>query len=223
MAVPPAKKVAPPKPDPLFDDWDGESLSEDDAGDFADVFSATPSAKGRPPRKSLAQNPLNPWEPPRTAGVGGSTRATSLTGANPVTRLVARIVDAFLAFIVILPGTAMVAVGGANADSEGPAALFAGIGLLFAGTISFVVFQIILFCQGKSIGKKLFGLTVYDTTTGLPVGFLQMFGRELLPNLVSFCVPILGGIAALVDLFFIFSSDHRRLVDKVCNTVVVAD
>lgn len=123
----------------------------------------------------------------------------------------------------MLPGVALLAIGGAQVEDQGPVVAFTGLGLLLAAGVGLLVFQIILFCQGKSIGKKLCGLTVYDTASGLPAGFFKTFGRELLPNLASVCIPVIGGIVALVDLCFIFSSDHRRLVDRICDTVVVSD
>jgi uncharacterized RDD family membrane protein YckC len=221
--VPPAKKSPAQKPDPIFDTWDAEILSDEDSSGFEDAFQAPPTAGGAAGKKSGTQNPLNPWMSASSADAGRSTRPTTRCGANPLSRLLARIVEVFVSFVATLPGLAMLTIGGVQVEQEGPAVFFTGVGLLLAATISLAVFQIILFCQGKSIGKKLLGLTVCDATSGLPAGFMKTFAREILPNLVSFCVPVFGAIAALVDLCFIFSSDHRRLVDKICDTVVVAD
>ncbi|MFM7055756.1 MAG: RDD family protein [Planctomycetota bacterium] len=224
--VAPVKNAPAPKPDPFFDAWDAEIVSEDDSSGFDDPFSAPPTSRNAARKKSAPQHPLNPWEPPGTADASHSARAKILQGANPFSRLVARILEGFISLLALLPGIALLSIGGAQVEEgggQGPAVVFTGLGLLLAAGISLTVFQIILCCQGKSIGKKLMGLTVYDAASGLPAGFIKTFGRELLPNLVSFCVPVIGGLAALVDLCFIFSSDHRRLVDKICDTVVVAD
>ncbi|MFM8477726.1 MAG: RDD family protein [Planctomycetaceae bacterium] len=221
--LPPGIKSPAQKPDPIFDTWDAEILSDEDGSGSEDAFQAPPTAGSAAGRKSGTQKPLNPWMPPGSADAGRSTRPTTRCGANPLSRLLARIVEVTISFVAMLPGLAMLTIGGAQVKDEGPAVFFTGMGLLLAATISLAVFQIILFCHGKSIGKKLLGLTVCDAASGLPAGFMKTFAREILPNLVSFCVPVFGVIAALVDLCFIFSSDHRRLVDKVCETVVVAD
>lgn len=222
-AVPPAKKSPAPKSEPIFDTWDAEILSEQEVSGFEDADEAPPTPRNAAGKKSGAQVPLNPWAPPQSADAGRSTRPRVLRGADPLSRLLARIVETFLGIVATLPGIAMVSIGGARAENDGPGVFFVGLGLLLAAAVGLAVFQIILFCQGKSIGKKLLGLTVCDATSGLPAGFMKTFAREILPNLVSFCVPIIGGIAALVDLGFIFSSDHRRLVDRMFDTVVVAD
>lgn len=129
-------------------------------------------------------------------------------------------VEAFIVFLACLPGAVIAQVG--EQTPAGEPLVFIGIGLLFAALISLGVLDLVLFCHGKSIGKKLFGITVYDCTTGMPAGFLKTFLRDLLPNLVG-CVPVVGALITLIDALFIFSSDRRRLVDRICNTVVVAD
>jgi len=129
-------------------------------------------------------------------------------------------VEVLVAFVACVPGIIMAQAGGS--DASGGPLVFIGVGLIFAALLGLGIFNLVLFCHGKSIGKKLFGITVHDCATGLPAGFLKTFLRELLPNLVS-CVPVVGVLITLIDLLFIFSSDRRRLVDKICDTVVAAD
>jgi len=129
-------------------------------------------------------------------------------------------VEGFIVLLACLPGGVIAEVGKQTPNGE-PLSLIGG-GLVLAAVLSLGVLDLIFFCQGKSIGKKIFGLTVYDCTTGMPAGFLKTFLRDLLPNLVS-CVPVVGALVTLIDVLFIFSSDRRRLVDRICNTVVVAD
>jgi uncharacterized RDD family membrane protein YckC len=79
-----------------------------------------------------------------------------------------------------------------------------------------------LYSKGKSIGKNIVGLTVCHASTGQPAGFMKTFGRELLPGLVGI-IPLLGAILVLVDVLAILRESHRRLVDEVLGTVVLAD
>lgn len=100
--------------------------------------------------------------------------------------------------------------------------LFAGIGLLCVGGLTLLIVNIILLCSGKTIGKKMLSLTICNWETGHPANFGISFLREIIPNIAAM-VPIAGGIFVLVDIFFIFRDDRRRIVDLMCKTVVLAD
>ncbi|MEY3175771.1 MAG: hypothetical protein RLZZ436_3685, partial [Planctomycetota bacterium] len=181
---------------------------------------AQPYSGGGRKARSASGSRNNPYRVQGARGGAASSATTHMIGASPLTRLVARLLEGLLLIGALLPGTVMTRLG---RDIPGDVALrMTGTGLVLAALVSFLVFDLILFCEGKSVGKKMLGLTVYDRATGLPAGFLKTFMRELLPNLIN-CIPIAGAIVSFVDLLFIFSSDHRRLVDRTLDTVVLAD
>lgn len=63
--------------------------------------------------------------------------------------------------------------------------------------------------DGQSIGKKLFGLFVVDTRSGIPCSYTQ----SVIRNVTS----LLG----VIDYVFIISKDRRRLGDRLAGTSVM--
>lgn len=73
--------------------------------------------------------------------------------------------------------------------------------------------------SGASLGKRLVGIAVVDYETREPCTKIRVVGRNLL-TLIFNCTFIL----AIVDLVAaIASAEHRRLVDTISGTIVVAD
>lgn len=63
---------------------------------------------------------------------------------------------------------------------------------------------------GRSIGKRMLGMTVVHAETGLPCTMGQSFVRNVL-------LAVLGPL----DWVFIFGEQHQRLGDKAAGTIVV--
>lgn len=64
--------------------------------------------------------------------------------------------------------------------------------------------------NGQSVGKKICKIAVVDYDKRLPIGMLKSFIRNI--------VLLLAGV---VDLFFIFSKERRRLGDRAAGTIVI--
>jgi len=85
--------------------------------------------------------------------------------------------------------------------------------LIFPGLI-YVVIQDALF-DGRSIGKKLMGLKVINVKTGANCSYKESAIRNL-----YLAIPILGWLDYIIVLF---AEDHRRVGDKLANTVVIGE
>ena len=81
--------------------------------------------------------------------------------------------------------------------------------------LAYIVFELVLFAKGKSIGKAILGLQVVSSTDGKPFGFWKMFFREVFVKSASGSVFGLGYIWILLD------EKNRGWHDKILDTYVV--
>ncbi len=190
-------------------DLDVETSGDDSANQFEDL-------------ESDAADSYNPWaaSQPQTHA---RTRSTTLTGASPLHRLGARFLDGVITLLATIPGYGIMFFGIAQSSpgNPSPMILVGTVVLAITGLLFFVI-SIVLTMRSKGIGKSIAGLTVCDAVTGRPAGFLKTFGRELIPGLISI-IPLLALIFVLVDVLCILRATHRRLVDEMLGTVVIAD
>jgi len=115
--------------------------------------------------------------------------------------------------------------------------------------IGYAIWFLIVLGQGQTPGKQILKLRVYNSTTGNPARWGQMFIRELglhwLLGILAYGLPIAIGlvdlrefingglfvsglgdfifyIIFLVDIFWVFKGGNRkRLVDVLCKTDVL--
>lgn len=66
------------------------------------------------------------------------------------------------------------------------------------------------FPKGQSIGKKICKIAVVDYEKRLPIGMFKSFIRNVILL-----------VAGIVDVFFLFSNERRRLGDRAAGTIVV--
>lgn len=196
-------------------------LDSDLESDGYDEVEVVSSGQGRR-RSELSSGDYNPWEAPQPQS-HAATRRTRVIGASPLHRLGARILDGLIILVVSLPGNLLLYFG-LSQTSRGnvsPLLSIGGIVLMITALILLAV-SITLYSKGKSIGKKISGLTVWDTATGRPAGLLKTFGRELIPGILGI-IPLLGPVLTLLDILAIFRPSHRRLIDDLLGTDVLAD
>ena len=190
-------------------DLDVETSGDDSANQFEEL-------------ESDAADSYNPWaaSQPQTHA---RTRSTTLTGASPLHRLGARFLDGVITLFATIPGYGIMFFGIAQSSPGNPSPMIlVGTAVLVITGLLFFVISIVLMMRSKGIGKSIAGLTVCDAVTGRPAGFLKTFGRELIPGLISI-IPLLALIFVLVDVLCILRATHRRLVDEMLGTVVIAD
>jgi uncharacterized RDD family membrane protein YckC len=94
-----------------------------------------------------------------------------------------------------------------------------GIVPMLFGLVSLALFiyQLVLYASGKSIGKKIMGLTVVYDSTIRPVSFWRMLGREIIGKMISSLIFYLGFLWALWD------SRKQTWHDKIFGTLVIKD
>ena len=87
--------------------------------------------------------------------------------------------------------------------------------IVFIVLLAYIVFELILFAKGKSIGKAALGLQVVSSTDGKPFGFWKMVFRECFVKSASGSVFGLGYIWVLLD------EKNRGWHDKILDSYVV--
>ena len=124
-------------------------------------------------------------------------------------RLVAVIVEGI---IISLPFT--IASGMAANSRDGGGVVSIVLGLV---GLALVIYQLVLYAGGKSIGKKLLGLTVVGEGTIQPVSFWRMLGREVIGKVINSFIFYLGFLWALWD------NRKQTWHDKIFGTLVIKD
>lgn len=91
-------------------------------------------------------------------------------------------------------------------------------GLIFY--ILFLIINWVFLKNGQTIGKKALKIQVRTLTGDIPSANDQAFRRYLFYNLIS-SIPVVGNILSLINILFIFGSEHRCLHDRVAGTIVI--
>jgi uncharacterized RDD family membrane protein YckC len=177
------------------------------------------------------QNPSNPFAPPPPPPAYDPYRAPqapvsySPTGggrlelAEPVSRLLARLIDGFLALGLMLPGIILVLVG--SQDGEMGIVAIIGALLIFGAMIALLVYQLrLLAASGQTFGRVKQNVRIVRSN-GTPATLGRLIGyRWFITSLIS-AIPILGSIFGLVNILMIFRQDRRCAHDHIADTIVV--
>jgi uncharacterized RDD family membrane protein YckC len=113
-------------------------------------------------------------------------------------RLIAQIIDTFIAIAIFL---VPVVLTGGNSETASSIGIFL-----------YILYYLLQdgLPNGQSIGKKFLKIAVINKTTGKACGYGESFFR-------NFMLGFLG----IIDLVFMFSKYRQRLGDMAANTVVV--
>jgi len=157
--------------------------------------------------------------PPPT-GVAASPMGAGGPPGERVKRLVATILD-----VLILSATAGLAFGMGFFTGAG---LHWGVGLLSGFSLMSIVWLgmlvgqcYLLAARGQTIGKIVMGLRIVRFEDGGNPGFVKaVLLRTFLWALIT-AVPVVGTLAGLVGILFIFRDDQRCLHDHLAGTRVV--
>lgn len=181
-------------------------------GDFAEFATAPAPAAG--------DAPLPPITVASMIGTpAAAAPAAELELGGRGVRLLAQIIDFLTSCLVMLPGGALLLMGG---GSRSGVISLAGMGLIGLGVVILFVIQIYLLTTcGQTIGKKLMNvrIVVFDDETN--PGFVKAFLLRVFVNGLIGAVPFLGYIYFLVDICFIFRDDRRCIHDLLAGTKVV--
>jgi uncharacterized RDD family membrane protein YckC len=171
-----------------------------------------------------SQSPLNgsynPYQPPSSSDwsdpspYGGHHDEHIL--AERGTRLGAALVDGLLMVGAMLPGILLLV---ASDFEEGT--LVAGIALLALCAGGLAIYQMVLIStRGQSIAKRWLGIRIVRLD-GSPCGFVHGVLLRQWAMAIIAQIPIVGGIASIVDPLMIFGEERRCLHDQIAGTKVV--
>jgi uncharacterized RDD family membrane protein YckC len=161
---------------------------------------------------------VNPYAPP-IDGLGERPDvSTGLPLASRGARLGAALIDAFAVALGSIPIAFLVGV--ARRGVEMTWIDRAGLaGFAFA---VFVLVQVWSLADGRTIGKRAFGLRMVAIDTDKPPPPSRLIALRYLPGMLLSLVPF-GGLVSLLDTLMIFRSDRRCLHDLIAGTRVVHD
>lgn len=165
----------------------------------------------------------NPYRSPESTLVeADSGREAELAGRG--VRLGAAIIDTILLMLLLMPA---MYVGGyfeaaMSAGMKGEQVPFTLV-MLWAviGFVAFIVLQAYPLNQnGQTWGKKLLGIKIVDLDGNKPpLG--KLLALRYLPVQMVVNVPMIGPLAGLVNVLFIFRDDRRCVHDLIAGTRVV--
>ena len=195
-----------------------------------------PPAYGAP---AGGQQPPAYGSPPPGAGVppgytayGDANAAQTGNLAEPVQRIVGRLVDAIIWIAMAFAVGLIFGVGAAVSDSD--VGYFPGVLAGLIGLALVLAYEILLTTKtGNTLGKKIFGIKIVNVD-GSAVDEKTMFMR-MLPyialSLVSAFLPFIGGLISffgslaigIISIVFLFTDSLRQAIwDKISKTKVVA-
>ncbi|MFK8022876.1 MAG: RDD family protein [Ilumatobacter sp.] len=198
---------------------------------------AAAAAPGSPPPFQQTPPPFQQTPPPGGAPPGyvafGGEGAAASTGnlAEPVQRIVARLIDGII-WIIIGSVLALIFVGGSLFSGSTDVSFVASF---FAGLVSLALvlaYEILLTTKtGNTLGKKVFNIKIVKED-GSPVDEQTMVMRmaTYIATSIVGIIPIIGLLGSLaslvigiVSLVFLFTDSMRQTIwDKIGKTKVVA-
>lgn len=191
-----------------------------------DPASSNPFNSSSGPANPFANSPatVNPYASPAAgAGFVPPPKAQRRL-ADLGKRFLGAVLDGVVGFVFLIPGYALMGIGGAFSEGnrEPSPIMFVGLLLLLVGVVALLGVQIYLLAtRSQSIGKYLMKTQIVDYVTGQPATLVQTFVLRGIVNGLISAIPCVGSIYALADILFIFGDEHRCLHDKIANTIVV--
>jgi uncharacterized RDD family membrane protein YckC len=169
----------------------------------------------------------NRFAPPKAALAEPGSLAGGPVYAGRGMRLLAAILDGVIVSVIIWPLFFVFGSMGtlAPSDPNSPAEAFANMGRMFQAMIpGYVIAAVVqgwsLHAFGGTLGKKILGLRIVRTD-GSRAGFVRLFFGRGAAAVVPACIPLLGGLYALVDMLLIFRDSRQCLHDQIADTIVV--
>ncbi len=146
----------------------------------------------------------------------------NVTKAEPIQRVLARLIDGVIWIPVYFILALIVGAAGTTSDAANVAANVGGIFILLGWAFLYDVVPMAL--RGQTVGKMVLGLKAIGPNGESPLGWPIAFKRWALTIIAV--IPLLGIfihlIIGLVSLVLLFSDDRSRtLHDMVGGTIVV--
>lgn len=135
--------------------------------------------------------------------------------ADPLTRLVAVILDGLIAMLLIIPLVLTM-------DRE--TGEYSVLGWVITGVLGLALIVVNVFMlttRGQTIAKRLMKIRIVRFEDGRNPGFVKaVLLRSFVPGLLG-NIRIAGPVFSLVDALFIFRADRRCVHDLMAGTKVV--
>jgi uncharacterized RDD family membrane protein YckC len=163
----------------------------------------------------------NPYEAPTS----NTTEAAPVLHGGKVLagrgrRLGASLLDALVSLVIVVP--LQFAMGVFKDFPKMHMGTAQTIGWGAFGFALWLVIQGYFIANGsQTVGKRLLGIQIIDAETGAPASFVKIVLVRYLPISVVSVIPIVGGVASLVDALCIFRKDYRCVHDHIAGTVVI--
>lgn len=87
--------------------------------------------------------------------------------------------------------------------------------------IGWIIWDLIVWKDGKSPAKQLLHMQVVNAKTGQPLTWGQCFLRNFVCYGLIGAIPILGALYRIVGACFVFNDDRRALWDRMVDSYVV--
>jgi uncharacterized RDD family membrane protein YckC len=170
-------------------------------------------------------DPVNPFEPPRSEWATDSARpgpsGVELAGLG--TRLAAALLDTVILLAMLMPLQFAFGVYDGfpkvKLDHLDNALWALGGFTLWIALNGYLIAK-----QGQTLGKRIFGIQIVNVADTRPASFSKIVFLRALPIQIVAMIPFVGTVAAFVDPLMIFRKDRRCLHDHIAGTrVVVVD
>lgn len=168
-------------------------------------------------------NEENPYSAPTTVDPLPPQVSSSIELASLGDRFLGALVDGLVNIAIAIPIWAALFMIGTVKSLQG----MGQIGPLLTVVIGLVGFGLFILVQGKflkatgqTIGKKVVKTRIVTMEGKKPEFMDLVVKRYAFMNLIGL-IPVVGGIASLIDVLMVFKSDRRCLHDVVAGTQVV--
>jgi len=165
------------------------------------------------------------WDHYQVSLTAEAPRRFTVSTAKPVRRALASPAARLLA--VVLDNVSFLLIWAAIASTDATFSLDKGNRILFVWfvvgfLVAFSIGQIILLSwRGQTLGRLALGIRIvrYQDESNPGFGHAVVL-RNIVPVLI-YCIPLIGQVFALIDIFCIFGDEHRCLHDVFADTKVV--
>ena len=203
-----------------------EWVQDDLFGDFPDL-PVLPN-KGKSASEKREGEKRSAKRRKRNKSRRGMVDYDNISLATPWQRLLAQTVDVLCGLLAVAPGVVLCVIGFLKIAPGEPASneLIIGVILACVGMLLIAVANLYyLFNDAQTIGKRYCNLQIFDVNTMRPAGFVRNFIlRQVVNHTITVCLrrgTVYGGLYALINILFIFRSDHRCLHDWIAGTQVM--
>lgn len=167
---------------------------------------------------------FNPYSPPKAQieQQPDPNEIESLPLASRTARLGGAIVDGLISIAITIP--LFLLTGAWQSAMNQSLSVLETIQLGALGMFFFlVVHGYLLAKRGQTVGKLVAGTRIVSVEADEILPFSKLVGLRYLPFMVISQIPLIGPVANLINILFIFRRDRRCIHDHLAGTRVISD